>query len=207
MRGGAEGGAAGDGTRSSSGDSSADAGSGDSSAAGSGQGRGGANDSGAGSALAGAQGLGGASAGESGLGGAPCEGPAPSAPDLTTGVWLVCGALASNDRIWDGAFTFDEPTPTCTGAKLTGKVHWVTSNLGASDGTTVFAGSYDASTGRITLDEYEVVGGNVVTATDTMSYDADSDTFVDGGWTCSCSPGTWTTATHEPPGTDVESCQ
>ncbi|HVY32592.1 MAG TPA: hypothetical protein VHB79_38915 [Polyangiaceae bacterium] len=143
-------------------------------------------------------------AGDAGVGGATsvCE-AAPAALAATLeGHWLICGALASNGRIWNGLLTFD----TCSGAALTGSFHWLTTNSGTSEGNTLFNGSYDAESGTITLEEYEVTGGNVVTATDTFKYDADSDTLTDGAWTCGCSPGTWTSATRVPAGTDVDAC-
>ncbi len=132
----------------------------------------------------------------SGLGGAGCDAPVSKLPDLTTGSWLICNGVATNARIWTGVLTLGSETPTCDGAKLTGKFHWSTSNLGASAGDTLCEGTYDAATHQLTLHEYEVTGGNVVTATDTMLYDAASDTMITGAWTCGCSPGAWDQATR-----------
>jgi hypothetical protein len=39
-----------------------------------------------------------------------------------------------------------------------------------------------------------------------MKYDLDSDTLIDGAWTCGCSPGRWPTATRVAAGTDVDAC-
>lgn len=143
-------------------------------------------------------------AGMGGAGGAGCE-PAPSTlAGQLQGHWLICGALATNARIWNALLTFD--SNACTGPELSGTFHWLTTNSGTSEGNTLFTGSHDAETGLISLDEYEVTGGNVVTATDTFTYDPDTDTLTNGAWTCSCSPGTWTSATRVTAGTDVDAC-
>jgi len=145
-------------------------------------------------------------AGAPGFGGAPCDAPVPLVPPLTGSTWLICGATAENGRVWDAALTFDEAASTCSGASLSGAIHWLTTNNGVSDGKTLVSGNYDATTKIVTLEEYEVTAGNVVTSTDTMRYDAETDTLVDGAWTCSCSPGSWTVATRAAAGTDVDSC-
>lgn len=141
--------------------------------------------------------------GEAGSGGAACQSALPLADNLH-GHWLICGAVATNARIWHGLLSFD--APSCTSTELTGTFHWLTTNAGVSEGNTVFKGAYDPETGTITLDEYEITGGNVVQGTDTFKYDPQTDTLTDGAWTCSCSPGTWTTATRVEPGVDVDDC-
>jgi hypothetical protein len=133
--------------------------------------------------------------GGGGLGGSGCEAPVTKLPDLT-GKWLICNALDTNGRIWTGVLTLESETRTCEGATVAGNFHWVTTNLGAATGDTLCAGTYDAVTKKLTLDEYKVTGGTVATGIDTMFYDAGSDTMTNGGWTCSCAPGMWNAATR-----------
>jgi len=154
-----------------------------------------------------AAGLGGAEAfgGLGGVGGASCDSAGELGQQLQ-GNWLICGAVATNDRIWNGLIAFEPLAQPCAGAALSGSVHWRTTNAGISDGNTAFKGSYDPQSGVVTLEEYEVTGGDVVQATDTFKYDPETDTLVDGAWTCSCSSGSWKLATRVSAGTDVDDC-
>jgi hypothetical protein len=152
-------------------------------------------------------GFGGAEAfgGQGGVAGASCDSAAELGQQLQ-GNWLICGAVATNGRIWNGLIAFDTPASACAGPVLSASLHWLTTNAGISEGNTAFHGSYDAQSGVVTLEEYEVTGGDVVQATDTFKYDPDTDTLVDGAWTCSCSPGSWRVATRVSAGTDVDDC-
>ncbi len=132
----------------------------------------------------------------SGLGGAACEAPISRLPNLTSGRWLICGATDTNGRIWTGVLTLDRETPTCDGSELAGNFHWLSTNLGTTQGDTLCKGSYNAVTQHITLNEYQVTGGAVVTGVDRMVYDAASDELTTGAWTCGCAPGMWSAATR-----------
>jgi hypothetical protein len=122
-----------------------------------------------------------------------------TAPDFTQGSWLICDALTTNGRIWNGTLTITSETPTCGGATITGAFHWVSTNMGAMEGDTLCQGSYVAGTQQITLDEYQVTGGTVGAASDFMKYDPGSDQLVNGGWTCGagCPTGMWSAAPRE----------
>jgi hypothetical protein len=126
-----------------------------------------------------------------------CDGALPQLPDLTRGQWLICNALDTGGRIWEGVLTITSETPTCDGAALSGTFAWVTTNLGTDQGNTLCQGSYVAATRTITLNEYQVEAGSVTTATDTMTYDPASDQLVNGSWTCGCNAGQWSVAVRE----------
>ncbi len=117
----------------------------------------------------------------------------PTVPDLTTGAWLICNALDVNGRIWTGTLTITSETPVCSGATLAGSFHWVSTNLGAIDGTTVAQGSYDAASAKITLTESQPTG-SVISGTDVMTYDPGTDRLVNGSWTPV--DGSWSAATR-----------
>lgn len=129
---------------------------------------------------------------------AVCDGAIPTLPDLTTGHWVICNATDTAGRIWTGILTISTETLTCSGADLTGSFDWSSTNIGNYSGTTLAQGTYVASTQLITLDEYQVEAGSVLTATDTMTYDPNTGTLVNGGWTCSCHNGSWSVAVRQP---------
>jgi hypothetical protein len=111
-------------------------------------------------------------------------------PDFTRGYWLICNATDSTPgRIWTGTLTFISEVPTCQGATLTGSYHW-TSNAG-NEGTTVASGSYDAATRMFTIAETSP-SGSVISATDLMTYDPQTDQMIDGSW--EPTDGMWSTA-------------
>jgi hypothetical protein len=60
------------------------------------------------------------------------------------------------------------------------------------------SGTYEASTNKITLDEYQITSGTVGTGTDFMTYDPGADRLTNGGWTCGtgCPTGMWNAATR-----------
>jgi hypothetical protein len=111
-------------------------------------------------------------------------------PDFTRGYWLICNATDSAaGRIWTGTLTFTSEVPTCEGATLKGSYHW-TSNRG-NDGTTVAIGSYDAATRMFTIAETSP-SGSVISGTDLMTYDPQTDQMIDGSW--EPENGMWSTA-------------
>ncbi|HXJ21189.1 MAG TPA: LamG-like jellyroll fold domain-containing protein [Polyangia bacterium] len=125
---------------------------------------------------------------------AGCGAPLPTVPNLTSGAFLICDADAG-PLVWTGLMTFTAAVPTCTGAAVTGTFNWA--DRTTYSGETTFTGTYDATTGAISVDEVQVLSGNVGTGHDFMTYSSATDTLINGGWTCSdCYQGTWATATH-----------
>ncbi len=90
--------------------------------------------------------------------------------------------------------TFTSVVRTCTGAIVAGTFHWDVAASGQT-GDTKFNGTFEAATGTIEVDESEP-NGSVVSAHDTMHYDAKTDRPVDGSWTCGCPAGAWQVATR-----------
>src|SRR5262249_43926946 len=105
---------------------------------------------------------------------------------------LICDALDTVNRNWTALMTFTSVVPDCHGALVSGTFHWVVKATG-QEGNTKFDGRYTADTGSIDVEESEPSGG-VVSSHDTMRYDAETDTLVDGAWTCSCPAGSWAKA-------------
>ena len=133
---------------------------------------------------------------EAGTGGVP---DAPGAagcgsstlPDLTTGEWHICNAVAGA-KTWIGVLLIASETPTCEGATLSGSFHWKTTT-GSNDGVTSAKGKYDSATRQIVLAEADPTNPTVVDATDTMTYDPKTDQLVNGSWVGG-TPGKWSAA-------------
>jgi hypothetical protein len=125
---------------------------------------------------------------------AGCGAPMPTVPNFTSGAFLICNADAG-PLVWHGLMTFTSAVPTCSGAAVSGTFNWADQTI--YSGQTAFTGTWDATTGAISVDETSVLSGNVGTGHDFMTYSSSTDTLVNGGWTCTnCYQGTWSTATH-----------
>jgi hypothetical protein len=111
-------------------------------------------------------------------------------PDFTRGFWLICNATDSSPgRIWTGTLTFTSEVPTCDGASVMGSYQWT--NNGGGQGTTVAIGTYVAATRKFVIAETSPTGV-VISGTDLMTYDPQTDRMVDGSW--EPTDGKWSTA-------------
>jgi hypothetical protein len=76
--------------------------------------------------------------------------------------------------------------PTCSGAKLAGTFHSVTTD-GIGNGTTQFTGTYDSATQLLSRVETSPVAtsGIIVASQDTITYDPSTDELINGLSICS----------------------